>query len=406
MVRKTRAIGFVERCVDVPGKFASTGTRLNIWCQSLKSSSFLAIVSVAFLPSLSEACLPATSGQVLCWAKEVILAKVIDAPRKDTCESSEDCNLRPAAVKVKVVKALAISQEAPHFGIPATGSTLQLIVNLATPGFPSLQGSVYAPYGRIRESILNKEFILGFDPAEEDAFEPRSASIWWKESEVWVKKAISSGADCPTPIWNLHNRKYPNDSDGIVELTAYAKSVVIARLDHPSQGRSALSGASVEGLTRRWAVAASAQLSDNEIDQLLAYFRSRQGKRFVDMQTRLQPIVTRADAEVLVRNPPMSRDESNEPRPPSWVRHLVKLALSQQSNLWGPTEFNTNVGVLDDPFVVDRARVEQGGELERINRLFQNDLNSFWHFRRSEVMQAFLESLHSAYLQCEMGSSC
>jgi hypothetical protein len=143
-------------------------------------------------------------------------------------------------------------------------------------------------------------------------------------------------------------------------------------------------------------------LSDRQIDELLDFYRSAVGRRFVSLQHRLQPIVTKADAAAQAHKPPNPDPPVVTPSPEMVA--FITLALSQQ--YWTSHMIEAPSGPNRDPAITAVALESRFTELDQMRREYLGDLKSFAKFRHSTELSDLLEASRIAYLLCETSDAC
>jgi ankyrin repeat protein len=159
---------------------------------------------------------------------------------------------------------------------------------------------------------------------------------------------------------------------------------------------------SLLGAQEVWNQALRAALSDADIEQLLGFLRSDQGKRYIRLQRSLDVVVKAASIEMLQNL--LSRPPGEAP--PSQTGHgaratLLDLSLSMQMaqrNLRALVPGGTAGGVTESAFAIitQLAVSEHGAELDQLGREYQRDLDRFAAFNRSKPLEQIFAANQSA----------
>jgi hypothetical protein len=376
------------------------------------------IVSLLLIsgPSAVHASLPAAPSEILCDSNIIVVARVLNAIASDcTFQPQMDeghvCIQRSLSIDIGIERILGVSL--PDRRVPNVGDIRTVVVALTATSFPEYNGTLHAPDALVRSKsrqlesfIQGKSFIFSISPPS-DMDGKIHAGIWHSQSEAWVKGTLIAEThqtlsdNCPKPAWTPTHRKYTKDSPALNELLEYQHDLIAARLDHPAAGRFAPVGATMEGLLLVNKEIDGEFLSDREMDELLDFYRSAIGRRFVSLQHQLQPIVTEADAAAQVRGTP-SPDPPVQQSPEMVA--FIALALSQQ--YWTSHMIEAPSGPNSDPTIAAVALKLRSAELNQMRKEYLRDLKAFSQFRHSVDLSDLLEASRIAYLLCEISDAC
>jgi len=367
-------------------------------------------------PSVVHASLPAAPSEILCDSNLITVARVVNASASDCTfqpqmDEGKVCKQRSLRLDIGIERILGVSL--PDRKVPKVGDIRSVVVAVTATSFPEYDGTLHAPDALVRSKsrqlegfIQGKTFVFSISPPNEMDGKIH-AGIWHSQSETWVKGTLIAEVhqhlfdNCPKPAWTPMHRKYTGNSPALNELLLYQHDLVVARLDHSAAGRFAPAGATMERLLSVNKEIDGEFLLDREIDELLDFYRSAVGRRFISLQHRLQPIVTEADAAAQAHGRP-SLDPAMEP-PPEMVG-LIALALSQQ--YWTSHLIEAPSGPSSDPTIAVVAVESRSTELKQIRTEYLGDLKAFSKFRHSAELSDLLEASRIAYLLCETSDAC
>jgi hypothetical protein len=371
-------------------------------------------------PSVVHASLPLGPTEILCNSNLITVARVLNATTsRCTFEPQLDegnvCVQRSLRVDISIERSLGMSHTDRE--VPKVGDIRSVIVALTATRFPEYDGTLHAPDGMVRSKstqlesfIRGKTFIFSISPPS-DMDGKIHAGIWHSQSEPWVKGMLIAEAhealsdDCPKPAWMPRHPKYTVDSPAMDELLKYQHDLIVARFDHPAEGRFAPAAATIEGLSLVTKEIDREFLSDREIDQLLDFYRSAVGQQFVSLQHQLQPIVTEADAAAQSHYGPRSTPRLDPPPDASLeMAQFITLALSQQ--YWSSNRIDIPTGIHSDPLIAAIAVTLHSEDLEQMRREYLGYLKAFSTFRHSAELRDLLEAGRIAYLLCETTKAC
>ncbi len=184
------------------------------------------------------------------------------------------------------------------------------------------------------------------------------------------------------PTWNPKNPKWPSIFQRVREDL---RADLSARL-----------AASLIGAQGLWSQALSVSLSEEDIRQLVSFFRSDQGKRYIRFQRKLDVIVTAAILEML-QNPksgPLANGPSNQDRHDKYAEFL-NLSLSMrigQANQKALTPAGASASVKESPWpsIIGVVISSHRAELDQLRGEYQRDLDGFAAFNGSAPLSHVL----------------
>jgi ankyrin repeat protein len=176
------------------------------------------------------------------------------------------------------------------------------------------------------------------------------------------------------PSWNPQNPKWP-----------ILLNTIRGDLRADLSARLAVSLNDAQGV---WNQAFRASLSEDDMRQLLTFFRSEQGRRYIQLQRQLGALVTRAILEMLqdpagaLANTPETRDPHSD---------LLNLSIAIQTARAG-LKTSTAANAANDPkgsplesMIAMTVRLHEA-ELTQLQTTYQRDLAAFTAFNRSAPM--------------------
>jgi hypothetical protein len=381
------------------------------------------LISFIFLvlPGLARASLPASSEEILCWSAFVVRGQIEDAnPDPEYNLWYPGAHTRGALVQVKVEEILGIPARDDTSDVPKVGTTAQFPVEFVTEGSPMQDGIAlsipdHVIVGKPKEIaayLRGKQFIFSARPDYAAHF--HNVEIWRAESDIWVKETLLSsegqndgdGAVCPRPVFAQANARYSVNSPEMNELMGYAHDLVEAQSESILIFATETTVVNSQNISSAWRVTARAMLSDQMIEALLGYYRSREGREFVFLQHRLEPILSRAQRELNLHYESYSRPRS-EPLPQASpeISELLSLALSEQVGIT-PRSRGLPFGPYTRPELASVAALIAGSDLDRLRIAYRPYLSSFRKFRRSPALTEFLEAGFAAQNWCSAKVNC
>jgi hypothetical protein len=385
---------------------------------ALAASTGLISIMLLVIPGLAWASLPAFPAEILCWSEYVVRGQIEEVRPTEVWEPGPD--RRGARVRVRVLEILAVpSNGAPD--VPMAGTTLRLTVQFVSENGPRQDGIALPVPERIiidrpqqlAAFVHGKNFIFSVR-AGDSVDEPRESEIWRPESEIWIKETLLSsegedqgdGAACPKPAFAQANARYSVDSPEMTELVGYAHDLIKAEQERIPILTTEVTVVDPDQISRAWRTTARAMLSDQMIEELLSYYRSREGREFVFLQHRLQPIVSTAQRELDLHYESYSRPRSEPPPAPSReIAELLSSALSEQLGI-SSGSLGLPSGPYTRPELAAVAGLIAGSDLDRLRAAYRPYLSSFRKFRRSRALTEFLEAGFAAQSWCSMKVNC
>jgi len=182
------------------------------------------------------------------------------------------------------------------------------------------------------------------------------------------------------PAWNPKN---PRWSSMLQRVRADLRTDLSARL-----------AASLTAAQGVWNQALRTSLSEDDVTQLVTYFRTAQGKQYIEFQRRLNVLLTAALLDML-KDPLVAANAKRHAVQDKYAK-LLDLSLSIQ--LAPPTPGTGTPGSPLDP-VITALVTSHPAELDQLQAAYQRDLDGFRAFDRSAPKGHLLAANHSAGTQ-------
>jgi hypothetical protein len=226
------------------------------------------------------------------------------------------------------------------------------------------------------------------DAAYSDWIRPESIILAYKPPPKIAELRADLG-DFVTAVWTIEDEaviwsetstvKPPGDNSWNSSDPNWNRVTLLVRQDYLADTASTRPTAQEQGYL--WERTVGLHLTDTEIDQLLSFYRSDVGKRFILLQHNLQPIYSDWISSLELPHSATADSPTNQTVAPQ-RNAIMKLALGEIAAGGTPPS--------DVPAVSTWAAIHYGPELDRLFAESEADIPAYQEFSRSPALLKLL----------------